>query len=196
MSSRMEIRTSGSTNEWSEWCREKSGNVLQHLARMAEVVRRLPKGPDREELEENLYPAVWDELKLVAFSTGHKLTGKQLGDWREQICEYGESGYELAANGIGLQVRTRHAERNHRIAELLSEGSMCLELPRGEGRTRLHGALLRAAKEGGTIINKLLDRIELVTMGELSWDAYVAEARPLFAELRRLNASGDSPNSL
>jgi hypothetical protein len=181
------ITTSDSPQEWSYWCREKSGNVLEHLARMADAILRLQQGTERETLEENLHPAVWDAIKLVAFSTGHTITGTELGEWREEICTVGSAAFPSVAAALGLEVPNPNLDHNENLREFLTEADACLSLPRSEGRSRLHRALLRAAKEGGSIINSLLERMELVTLGELGWETFVQEARPVVDNLRKLN---------
>lgn len=182
-----EIRITDSSNDWAHWCQEKAGYILENLSRMADVIIRMPAGAEREVLEANLYPAVFDALKMIAFATGHNLTGEELHSWRTQLCSFGSTAYPIIAAGIGLEVRDHHQEHNERLRELLGEADVCLALPRSEGRTRLHVALLKASAEGGAVVNSLLNRIELVTMGELSWEAYVAETRPVLSELKRLN---------
>ncbi len=118
---------------------------------------------------------------------GRDLTGKELLKWTEEIRQYGPPAYALVADDLRLDRSVPYREQNELIRELVAEAEACLALPRGEGRTRLHAVLLRAAPEGGAMVNSLLERIELVTMGELSWEDFVAESRLRIAELKKLN---------
>ncbi len=183
----IKIRRNDSETEWTPWCREKSSEVLRNLAHLAEVVARLPVGGDREQLESYLHLAIWDTLNLAGFFTGHHLSGEELYRWTDQLRQFGQPAFAMTADELGLDRRAPYREQNELIRELVTESEVCLALPRSEGRTRLHAVLLRVSPNGGTIINSLLKLIESVTMGELSWDAFVAEARPRIEELKLLN---------
>lgn len=186
--SNREIRATDSSNEWSHWVTEKASNVLKHLSHIATVVRTAELDPTaREDLESELGAALWDTIKLVSFGTGVRITGNQLGDYCEEIATVGGPAYPQVARELGVEIYTPPDERSVDLLEVIKELELCVNLPRSEGRTRLHGALLRVESTGGALIRRLLDGIENVTMGNLAWEEFVPDARNILSALKEKN---------
>jgi hypothetical protein len=115
------------------------------LAEIAEAAVNLPSGESRETIERHVYEALWDQLKLVAFSTGYEITAEKLDSWRQQLAVEGLAAYPVIAHKIGLSLRNPHVERNESLRTGIAEAEVCIGLSRGDGRTRLHTALTQAA---------------------------------------------------
>lgn len=182
---RPEIRASNFPHDMGGWCAEKSGHVVHALAHLVDTVRasRALSSSERETVEFEIYDALWNATKLLSFSSG--------GVWStgdsDLVMERGTQGYEELLVRYGVITETteaRHARESQETTErhrqerlaLVSAMRECLELPRHEGRQRMHDLLTRCP--GRTrAYEHLADLTERVTMGELEWDDYVPEAR-------------------
>jgi hypothetical protein len=74
---RFEIRTTQSSKEWSEWCREKSADAVRLIARALSVARRGDGSAETtRDVEFYLRLALSDVKKLLEFSRGETASGQ------------------------------------------------------------------------------------------------------------------------
>jgi hypothetical protein len=111
---RFEIRTTQSSKEWSEWCREKSADAVRLIARALSVARRGDGSAEvARDLEFFLRLALSDVKKLLEFSRGEIASGQ----FTELIAGPRDDDYEQILFDLQLIAETRRMREARELRE-------------------------------------------------------------------------------
>jgi hypothetical protein len=111
---RFEIRTTRSSKEWSEWCREKSSDAVRLIARALSVARRGdPSAEVAGDLEFYLRLALSDVKKLLEFSRGETASGQ----FTELIAGPRDDDYEQILFELELIAETQRMREQRELRE-------------------------------------------------------------------------------
>ncbi|MBI5236091.1 MAG: hypothetical protein HY886_07575 [Deltaproteobacteria bacterium] len=126
----------------------------------------------KEDLFATLSVIAWNGTKLLAFSNGKEWTPED----SYLIDEKGYDGYEKVAVKYNHLEETSKDKEKKRLRLFANKFYDYLNGMRAPNRTFIHELLL-GCKIKDSIITELTDLTEKVTMGALTWDSYVEEAK-------------------
>jgi len=174
MDDKFEIKASNFPYDMSPWCSEKSENIISEVACIFDLLKERKDLPNdfKEELVATLNYIAWNGTKLLAFSNGKEWTPKD----SSLINDKGYDGYEEVAVKYNLLEETSRDKEKKRLRLFINKFDDYLNGMRAPNRTFIH-ELLQRCKIKNSIIIELADITEKVTMGALTWDSYVVEAR-------------------
>lgn len=84
----------------------------------------------------------------------------------------------------GLIPETTQQGARRKVLQVVDELERLLEMDRGYARSQIHELLAQAPSDPFGFLSDLADRTEAVSQGDLSWEAYLEQARELIAAVR------------
>lgn len=158
--------------EMATWLAEKSQRVVQSLALISERLSASPFATNLDSVADELKFALYDATKILAFAT----QGNWKPDDASMVLSEGTHGFEKLLVQYGLLVETAKDAKQRSVCELKAKLVLLLDGPKADSRTELH-ALLVENRTVDLDLSELSELLDRVTMNDLSWDIFVADAK-------------------
>lgn len=167
------------------WLKEKSGNVVNNLATLIDILKRNESMIPKEVYEEimyELYPTLIDSTKVYGFAYESPQTGRE----GELIFNKGSIGLEDVMYKLGIISKTSEMKKIEDLEELITRLE---DLSDGDksNRTLVHEALAKYQNKLESInddVEKLKDLIERVTLGISNWETFVTTSQIIIQNLK------------
>jgi len=158
------------------WEIEKSGSVIDHLAKIVDVLKN---DSSQDDIKDHLAYALNDATKIWAYFYD------ALSEWKpgdpERIMDRGSEGIEELAVFYGALKETALSKEIRESREALSKIREYIQGPRSPNRTLIHD-VLSPLDHKKPWIDKVESLTMTVSMGEKEWSDYIEEIPPLLDE--------------
>lgn len=164
------------------WFGEKAEGVVRHLGRLCQKLPALGATPDaKDAMASELHPALYNATKLLAFSF------KSLAAWSPEDAAFVMRGGDEAVRMLVYRYRTgKNMDVWPTVGAFLDAIEPLLDLGNPANRTLIYDLLRQFPKTAslGPVITEIADMVEERTMGNISWEDFVARAKRLVAARR------------
>jgi len=178
MEDKIEVRSSKYPYDMSSWVLEKATNMLRELAYISEKISKNSyiDSDFKDDIGDNLYPAIYDCLKLVSFSSNIEWSSDNVGI----IYEEGYKGYK--------KVMQEHDDEIINKIDILKFCDDLEGLLKGHktNRTLIYD-LVNEYKIEDENLEKIEDMLEKLTIGDLDWETFGKHCLKYIRAIREKN---------
>lgn len=179
------IYTSSLPYDVTAWCKEKTENIVKQLTYLVELNESLKIEFDKkQDISYYLHLALFDATKLLAFSYGAIWDPIDV----DLIDEKGFDGLEEVKQKYGLLDKTDKERKKEGLTSIVNKLKEYLSGGVAPNRTFIH-ELLSTTKYSDPCLDDILDKVEEVTIGRLTWDKFC-----IFAEIKVQELEGRIEN--
>ncbi len=182
MEDKIEVRSSKYSYDMSSWVLEKATNVLRELSCISEKISKNSyiDSNFKDEIGDNLYPAIYDCLKLVSFSSNLEWNPDDI----RIICEEGYKGYTKVIKEFDDKEHDESV-RKIDIQKFCAELENLLKGHR-TNRTLIYD-LINEYKIKDADLDKIKEMLEKLTIGDLDWETFGKDSLKYIRAIREKN---------